>query len=130
VNNISERLQLYTQTDRLKDEEALQKFRGSLADRFGPLPRPVEDLLKTVQLRWLAQKLGFEKMILKNGNLKGYFVNKDFYFQSDVFGKIICFATKNPKLCRLKENPKGPILLMDQVPDVDRAIRLLGEMEK
>jgi transcription-repair coupling factor (superfamily II helicase) len=130
VNNISERLQLYTQTDRLKDEEALQKFRGSLADRFGPLPRPVEDLLKTVQLRWLAQKLGFEKMILKNGNLKGYFVNKDFYFQSDVFGKIIRFATKNPKLCRLKENPKGPILLMDQVPDVDRAIRLLGEMEK
>jgi transcription-repair coupling factor (superfamily II helicase) len=130
VNNISERLQLYTQTDRLKDEEALQKFRASLADRFGPLPRPVEDLLKTVQLRWLAQKLGFEKMILKNGNLKGYFVNKNSYFQSDVFGKIIRFATKHPKLCRLKENPKGPILVMDQVPDVDRAMRLLGEMEK
>ncbi len=128
VNNISERLQLYTQTDRLKDEDALQKFRTDLADRFGPLPKPVVDLLKTVQLRWRAQKLGFEKLILKNGSLKSYFINKDIYFQSDVFGKIIRFATKNPKLCRLKENAKGPILIIDNVGNVDRVIHLLSEM--
>jgi transcription-repair coupling factor (superfamily II helicase) len=129
VANISERLQLYTQTDKIKDEAGLQKFRLELADRFGPLPRPVEDLLKTVQLRWEAQKLGFEKLLLKNGNLKGYFVNKDRYFQSDVFGKIIRFVTKNPRLCRMKDTPKGPILTVEQVTDVDRARHLLSKME-
>src|SRR5690606_14486253 len=44
VNNIAERLNLYTQLNELKTEEALQKFELQLIDRFGELPKPVLDL--------------------------------------------------------------------------------------
>src|SRR5690606_15243383 len=41
VNNISERLQLYSRLDNIKDEEEMEKFSGEVRDRFGPIPPPV-----------------------------------------------------------------------------------------
>ncbi|HET8885976.1 MAG TPA: transcription-repair coupling factor, partial [Salinimicrobium sp.] len=38
INNISERLNLYTQLNNLKTEEELKKFEAELVDRFGELP--------------------------------------------------------------------------------------------
>ncbi|MCS7019139.1 MAG: transcription-repair coupling factor [Cytophagales bacterium] len=128
VTNISERLQLYTQTDSIKTEEELERFRQALIDRFGPMPRSVCDLLRTVQLRWLAQKMGFEKLTIKGGTLKGYFVNQDAYFQGDIFGQIIRYVTRNPKNCRLKETSKGPVLIVENILDVDKAMQVMEDM--
>ena len=44
VNNIQERLNLYTELDTLENEEAVEKFRKQLKDRFGNVPRQVEAL--------------------------------------------------------------------------------------
>ena len=38
VNNITERLNLYTKLNELKTEEELQQFETELIDRFGTLP--------------------------------------------------------------------------------------------
>ena len=46
VNNIAERLSLYTKLNELKTESELQKFESELIDRFGELPKQVSDLLK------------------------------------------------------------------------------------
>lgn len=128
VSGISERLRLYTQTDSIKTEEELEQFRQSLIDRFGPMPRSVWDLLRTVQLRWLAQKMGFEKITLKGGTLKGYFLNKEAYFQGEIFGQIIRYATRNPKTCRLKETTKGPVLIVENITDVEKAMQVIEDM--
>jgi len=128
VSSISERLHLYTQTDSIKTEEELEQFRQSLIDRFGPMPRSVQDLLRTVQLRWLAQKMGFEKITLKGGTLKGYFINKESYFQGETFGQIIRYATLNPKNCRLKETSKGPVLIVENITDVEKAMQTIEDM--
>ena len=58
VNNITERLNLYTQLNTLKTEAELQIFKESLEDRFGPLPEPAKDLLKSIQIKWMALKNG------------------------------------------------------------------------
>ena len=42
INNISERLNLYTQLNNLKNEEELEKFEAELVDRFGELPAQAE----------------------------------------------------------------------------------------
>ncbi|WP_448520329.1 transcription-repair coupling factor [Rhodoflexus sp.] len=128
VSGISERLRLYTQTDSIKTEEELERFRQSLIDRFGPMPRSVWDLLRTVQLRWLAQKMGFEKLTLKGGVLKGYFINKESYFQGETFGQIIRYATRNSKTCRLKETTKGPVLIIENITDVEKAMQAIEDM--
>ena len=130
VENISERLNLYMQADDLKDQEKLEAFQKSLKDRFGPLPASVESLLKTVQLRWKGETLGFEKLMLKNGRLKAYLAENDNadYYQSAIFGKILMYVQKNPKGCQMKESKKRVILTVSSIDSVDKALACLEEM--
>lgn len=61
VESIAERLSLYQRLDNAETEEELVAMKTELEDRFGNLPRPVEDLFITVRCRKLAVDLGFEK---------------------------------------------------------------------
>src|SRR5690606_4091326 len=94
VNNIAERLNLYTQLNELKTEEALQKFELQLIDRFGELPKPVLDLMDSVRIKWLATKIGFEKIIMKQGKFVGYFINdqQSSFYQSNNFTKVLQYV--------------------------------------
>jgi transcription-repair coupling factor (superfamily II helicase) len=132
VSNISERLSLYSQLDNLKNEEELSKFEQMLSDRFGPLPDSVQELMLAVRVRWLAETLGFEKLVLKNGRMKGYFVNAEdaAYFNSDTFGKILQFVQKHPKRCVLKETQKRPILSIQEVSSIHEALDILRSIER
>ncbi|GGZ19286.1 transcription-repair-coupling factor [Echinicola pacifica] len=130
VTNISERLSLYSKLDNIKTEEELAKFATSVKDRFGPVPSEVEDLFETVRLRWLAEKLGFEKLVLKSEQMKCYFVpsTREIYFKSAVFGNIIKFIQGQGKHCKIKEHKNRLILSISNVKSIDRAKQWLGEM--
>ena len=107
-----ERLNLYKELDDVETEEKLSAFESQLRDRFGPVPKQVKELFETIRLRWKAKSLGFEKLILKNGQLKGYLVsNPDSrLYKSDLFTQIINFVKGNPSRCRMKED-KGKLSL-------------------
>ncbi|MFN3403335.1 MAG: transcription-repair coupling factor [Cytophagaceae bacterium] len=130
VSNISERLSLYSNLDNIKTEQELEDFRTGMVDRFGPLPEEVNDLIQTVKLRWLAEQLGFEKLTIKNGNMKGYFVppEKEAYYKSDTFGRILQYAQKNPKRCRLKEVNKRPMIVFDDIDTIEDSLKTLQSM--
>ena len=129
VNNVTERLQLYSRLDNIKDEEQLAKFATEVRDRFGPLPSSVEELINTVRLRWLGEQLGFEKLSLKGERLRAYFVsNKDAYFSSDVFGTILNFIKNHPRQCKIKDSAGKAMLVVEAIKSVDAAIDLLGKM--
>jgi transcription-repair coupling factor (superfamily II helicase) len=126
INNTSERLQLYSSLDSIKDEKELQKFIVSLKDRFGTLPDSVEQLVNSVRLRWMGEELGFEKISLKNDKLRGYFISgKDDYFKSDVFGKILTFVQSHSKKCRMKETAGKLVLTIEDIHSVQKAIEML-----
>jgi len=63
INNVAERLSIYQQMDGLKDEKELNAFLAELVDRFGPVPAQVDELVLSFRLRWLAEKLGIEKLV-------------------------------------------------------------------
>ena len=75
ITNITERLSLYKELDSIDNEQALGKFRARLIDRFGPVPEQSESLIQTIRLRWLAKKIGFEKLVLRNNRLTCYFIS-------------------------------------------------------
>ncbi|HXB43390.1 MAG TPA: transcription-repair coupling factor, partial [Puia sp.] len=108
VESITERLSLYTRLDNCENEDDLKLFNLELVDRFGALPREVEDLFDTVRCRKLAVAMGFERMILKNDTLKCYFVNRPDspYFESETFKRILEFIQKQTRKARLKQNGK------------------------
>jgi len=127
ISNISERIRLYRQLDSFGKEDQLEEFRSTLIDRFGPLPQPTEDLLRVVRLRWLAQSLGFEKIVLKNHKMIGYFVNnpESNYFSSKIFVKILNFVQKYPDIFRMKENKDKLTLSFDNIVSVEKASEML-----
>jgi transcription-repair coupling factor (superfamily II helicase) len=126
INNTSERLQLYSSLDNIKNEEALQKFTDSIKDRFGALPPSVEQLINSVRLRWMGEQLGFEKISLKNDKMRAYFISgKDEYFKSEVFGKILAFVQSHSKKCRMKETTGKLILTIEDITAVESAIEIL-----
>jgi transcription-repair coupling factor (superfamily II helicase) len=130
VNNTSERLQLYSRLDNIKNEQQLQKFNQEIRDRFGALPPSVEELINSVRLRWLGEKLGFEKLSLKSEKLRAFFIsNKDEYFKSDTFGRILSFVQKHPRQCKMKDSAGKAMLMIENIISVDAAIELLTQME-
>ena len=130
VTNISERLSLYSKLDSIKEESELKSFIKNVTDRFGPIPSAVNDLIKTVRLRWQAERLGFEKVMLKNELMKCYFVPSDNekYFQSSIFSNVIKYVQANPRKCQMREYKKRLILTIEEVSTVDMAIELLSLM--
>ena len=130
VKNITERLNLYSKLDSLKDQPALDKFTDGIRDRFGPIPEPVQDLIETVKLRWLAEELGFEKLTLKNDLLKGYFTNPDneAYYKSEVFGKVLTYVQKHHRRTKMKDYKKRLILEIRDISTVKEAIDELNLM--
>lgn len=130
VSNVTERLQLYSRLDSVRDEEQLAALAGEIRDRFGPLPNSVEELVNSVRLRWLGEKLGFEKLVLKGDRLRGFFVSgKESYFTSAEFGGILNYIKQQrPGRFRMRDHAGKAVLVIEQVPSVDTAISVLAQM--
>jgi transcription-repair coupling factor (superfamily II helicase) len=105
VNSVSERLSLYNQLSALENEEALIEFERDLIDRFGPLPSQAEDLLNSVRLKWRSIALGLERLILKKGQLSGYFIadQESAFYQSQTFSSILNWVQQSEGSITLKE---------------------------
>lgn len=132
VESITERLSLYTRLDNCENEKELQEFHTEMTDRFGPIPAPVEDLFTTVRCRKLAVDLGFEKMLLKNDNLKCFFVSnpESPYFTSDTFNKMIEFLQKGTNKGKLKQTGKNFLLVVDDVKTMSSLHEFLQKMHR
>ncbi|MFT6866389.1 MAG: transcription-repair coupling factor (superfamily II helicase) [Cyclobacteriaceae bacterium] len=130
VSNISERLSLYSELDNLKNQEDLLAFSSAMKDRFGSLPNEVINLVESVKVRWLAERLGFEKILIKNQLLKCYLSEKkkDQYFQSKVFGNILQYVQKHPNSCSMKEYQNKLTISVKNINSVDVAFNVLEGM--
>ena len=134
VTNISERLALYTRLDSVRNPGELQAFQKEVSDRFGPIPRSVQNLFKLVAVRWKAEALHLEKLTLKNTILKGTFVSTetenqpDSFFSSDQFGKVIDYIKAHPSVCSLKDLKNRLFFTHQQVTSIDQVSGILDKM--
>ncbi|WP_394349207.1 transcription-repair coupling factor [Flavobacterium alkalisoli] len=131
VNNITERLNLYNELSTIKNDEELNVFEQKLIDRFGALPKEAQALLTSMRIKWLATKMGVEKLVLKQGKMLGYFVSdqQSAYYQSGAFHKVLQFVQKHPSLIRMKEkqtkNGLRLLITFENVKSVKKAKELL-----
>jgi transcription-repair coupling factor (superfamily II helicase) len=132
IDSGTERISLYTELDMISSEDSLMKFTDKLIDRFGPLPRQALDLLNTLRLRWVARELGFEKIILRNKTMIGYFVSnpESGFYQTSRFGSIIRYLQANPKSFRLKESNSKLLLYIQSIPTVNAALNSLRALDE
>ena len=131
VSNASERLQLYARLDNIKNEQELQKIAEEIKDRFGPVPDAVEELINSVRLRWLGEKLGFEKLSLKGDKLRAHFItNNDRYFNSEIFGSVLGFVQKHSRQCKMRDSGGKAMLIIENIRSVDAAIEIMRQMDQ
>jgi transcription-repair coupling factor (superfamily II helicase) len=128
VESITERLSLYQRLDDCETEEDLLAMKKEMEDRFGALPQQVEDLFITVRCRKLAVGLGFEKMSLKDGTLRCFFINRPDspYFESNTFQKLIRFLQTETSIARLKQTGRLFMLIASPIKKMEEMHRFLS----
>ena len=62
VSDLDLRLGLYRRLSTLENDAEIEAFAAEMIDRFGPLPREVEQLLKLVAIKALCRKANVEKL--------------------------------------------------------------------
>ncbi len=130
VENITERLSLYSRLDNCDTDEELKAMEEELTDRFGALPPQVQELFLTVRCRKLAVDLGFERLMLKNDSLKCYFINRPDspYFESQTFNSILRYLQTGTNKARLKQVGKLFMLVVEPIRDMQDVYEFLGRM--
>lgn len=132
VDQIAERLTLYTRLDNCRDEDELNRFHDEMVDRFGPMPYPVEGLFTTVRCRKLAVGIGFERMTLKQGVLRCYFVNNPDspYFHSLTFNAILLHLQTKTNKSHLKQVGKNFMLITEPVSNMEQVFEFLQSLNQ
>ena len=130
ISNISERIRLYKELNEIESDETLKTFEEKLTDRFGPLPSPASALLDIVRIKWIASRLGIEKVFLKNDLLIAYFIsdqNSTFY-RSPVFVSIMTYVNRKHKQMSVRQKQSKLSLTITDIKSVKSAIAVLTEI--
>ena len=127
VPGSAERMLLYRELDHLDRNEEVEAFRQRMIDRFGPIPQEGDELIHVVGLRRVGKLLGCEKILLKGGAMQLQFVsNVDSpFYRSQMFSRVIAYATSHIQDCALKEKNNKRILRISHVKSVEQARSLL-----
>ena len=130
VPNDSERMLLYRELDNLANrndlDATLASYRSRLKDRFGEIPEVAEELIRVVPLRAYGKQLGIEKIMLKQQKMYLYFVNnaESPYYQSEAFGKVLNYVSRNPRQCNFRETSGKRSIVIAPVVSVDAALTI------
>ena len=130
ISNISERIRLYKELNEIDSGEQLENFEKRLTDRFGVLPPPAAALLDIVRVKWIAVKIGIEKILLKNDLLIAYFVsdqNSPFY-RSPLFVSIMNYVNRKQSKMNMKQKDTKLSLTISDVTSVKSAIKVLNDI--
>lgn len=132
VNSIQERLNLYTELDKLEKEEQITLFQEQLRDRFGRIPSPVIELFEGLRLRWLCRQWGIERIILKNEKLRAYFIEnpQSPFYESPQFNAILSAVNSRGAKAgiSLKQSNHRLILVKDDVASLHKAREVLTQL--
>ena len=132
VPTSAERMLLYRELDSLQSDREVEAFCQRMRDRFGPIPPEGEELIRVVALRRLGCYFGAERIVLKKGRMRLYFLNDadSPFFRSRAFDQIISFATTNVHRCRLQEVEGRRSLLVSDVTTVQQAVQILTQISQ
>ena len=132
INSSQERLNLYTKLNKISSVDELEEFKQELTDRFGKLPDIVEELLKSIKLRWISTDLGFEKIVLKKQMLLAYLKDFENNSQKKNLEKIFKYSKKNNSLISFSQKKTADgerfIIKLFDIDSISKAIKVLNDM--
>ncbi|MGB6151144.1 MAG: hypothetical protein WBG48_04065, partial [Pricia sp.] len=85
----------------------------------------------SVRIKWIANGIGLEKIVMKKGKMIGYFIadQQSGFYQTATFTKVLQFVQSHTQLCKIKEkktrNGLRLLLVFEKVSSVERALEVL-----
>ena len=130
IDVTAEKIRIYKELDSLTSVKDINSMKERLSDRFGPLPEELLRLFDIVLIRQLGQKLGFEKIIIKNGVMIAFFISNPLsqYYKSDRFSKVLENITLNPKIFELKQNDSKLRIFSRNIDSISKAYEVLKKL--
>ena len=132
IENKDERLYIYTQLSNLKNQNDLIKIENELTDRFGIFPLELINLIKSIQLKWKGEELGFKKIILKNKKMIIFLPKntQSAFYDSKLFITILNKIKLDPSFCHLKEKNNQINLYINKIVNsINDAIEIIKRFE-
>ena len=130
IDVTAEKIRIYKELDSLGSDKETEILKSSLTDRFGKMPEELERLFDIVKIRRLGQKLGFEKIIIKNGVMIAFFISNPLsqYYRSDRFSKILESISMNHNSMELKQNDNRLRIFVKNVGSISKAHDILSKL--
>jgi transcription-repair coupling factor (superfamily II helicase) len=128
VTSEHQRLVFYRMIGTASSMERLEEYRQELQDRFGPIPEPVEALLKVASLRLRGQAMGLSKLVVTESSTQA----KPEFSSDAILRALLRLVREQP--VEVKATADGRLVfsynpLLRQLPLLDRAEHLLSIME-
>ena len=130
IDVTAEKIRIYKELDSLTSDKDMENMGKRLEDRFGKLPEELVRLFDIVRIRQLGLKLGFEKIIIKNGVIIAFFISNPLsqYYRSDRFAGILEKVSQHPKLFELKQNDNKLRVFVRNVYGIAKAYAILKKL--
>ena len=130
IDLTAEKIRIYKELDSIVNEKDLEMMRGKLTDRFGKIPVELDRLFDIVKIRQLGVKLGFEKIIIKNGVLIAFFISNPLsqYYKSDRFSKILENVSIHHQLFEIKQPDNRLRIVVRNVDSISKAYEILKKL--
>ena len=130
IDITAEKIRIYKQLDSMDSEKDLDRLAIHLTDRFGRLPQAVQNLFTVVKIRNLGMRLGFEKIIVKNGMCICWFISEENspYFKSEVFEKVLGVVSSGSTPFVLKQTDRKLKLVAHGLDGLQGSWSLLNKL--
>ena len=130
IDVTAEKIRIYKEIDSLTSDKDMENMGKRLEDRFGKMPEELVRLFDIVRIRQLGLKLGFEKIIIKNGVIIAFFISNPLsqYYRSDRFAGILEKVSQHPKLFELKQNDNKLRVFVRNVDGIAKAYAILKKL--
>ena len=115
----------------MTSDKEIERVKSQLEDRFGEMPVESDNLFYVVKIRNLGGKLGFEKIIIKNGMMIMFFIANQMspYYKSKVFSGILQNINANDQLFNLKQSEGKLKIVSRGIDSLPKALQTLSKLQ-
>ena len=130
IDVTAEKMRIYKELDSIKKDKELDLYATRLEDRFGTMPDELRSLFDIVRIRHLGEKLGFEKIIIKNGIMICFFVSNPMssYYRSKTFSQVLEKVSTQERWFELKNKDQRLRVISRGIDSTAKALEILKKL--
>lgn len=130
IDVTAEKMRIYKELDSLSRPEDIDMMARRMEDRFGAMPQELRDLFDIVRIRQAGERLGFEKIIIKNGIMICFFIANQMssYYRSETFTKVLESVSRNERYFELKNKDGRLRIISRDINSISKALSVLNKL--